>query len=187
AAGLVAREPSRLFVEDVHSTDGADRARLRIAGTDETVHVEVLAPRAPTPPPPPLPPPPPRDELRIRIEGGMFGHFPCCGHGWLEIDLFGLEHLEHLDAFVWGDDAFGWDAYGEAMELQAEALEEALEARQDALEDALEAAEDARVDAVERALERAEGARRPAFDRGWGRGHPHAAPPAAADSGTVSL
>lgn len=184
AAGLVAREPSRLFVEDVHSRDGADRALLRIAGTDETVHVEVTAPRIAPPPPPPLPPPPPHekvDELRIRIEGGMFGHFPCCGHGWVEIDLFGLEQLQHLDALVWGDDAFGWDAYGEAMELQAEALEEALEAREEALEDALEAAEDAR----EEALERAEETQRHVFDGGWS-GHRRVRP-ATAESGTVSL
>ena len=43
-AALVAHEPARLLVEDVFLGDGADRARLRIAGIDETVHVEVAAP-----------------------------------------------------------------------------------------------------------------------------------------------
>ncbi len=193
AAGLVAREPSRLFVEDVFLGDGADRARLQIAGNGETVHVEVAAPRAPAPPPAPrapVPPPPP-DELRIRIEGGVFGHFPCCGHGWVEIDLFGLEHLDHFGAFdhvdpfggswMWSEDVA--DAYGDAVDAHAEALEEALEAHAEAMEDAMEQAEEAREraeDAREEALERA------AHDRGrWGHVAGPPAPPA--DSGTVAL
>ena len=186
AADLAAHEPARLLVEDVFLSDGADRARLRIAGTDETVHVEVAAPRALPPPPPrpraPEPPPRPRDELRIRIEGGVFGHFPCCGHGWVEIDLFGLEHLDHFDPFggpwMWSED-FAED-YEDMFEAQAEALEEALEAEQEALEDALDRAEDAREDALDRAREARERA-----DESFGRARRTYAVPA--DSGTVSL
>jgi hypothetical protein len=183
-AGLVPREPARVFVEDVYLGDGADRARLRIAGSDETVHVEVAAPRAPAPPPAPrAPEPPPRDELRIRIEGGVFGHFPCCGHGWVEIDLFGLEHLDHWGGpWMWSEDfaeEFA-DHYEDSLESQLEALEEALEGHEDALEDALERAEDAREEALDRAWE----ARERAVE-GHVRARRFAAP--TAGPGTVSI
>jgi beta-lactamase regulating signal transducer with metallopeptidase domain len=196
-AGLVEQTPARLLVEDVFLGDGADRARLRIAGTDETVHVEVAAPRAVPQPPPrpraPEPPPVPRDEFRIRIEGGVFGHVPCCGHGWIEIDLFGLEHLDHFDPFggpwMWSDD-FGddfVDDYADIVEAQAEALEEALERREEALEEALERAEDAREEALEHAREAREraGARPYGHAFGFGRAERTSGEPAV--SGTVAL
>jgi len=179
---LVAGEPTRLSVEDVYLGDGADRARLRIAGRDETVHVEVAAPRAPAPPPPPPMPVPPPSEFRIRIEGGMHGHFPCCGHGWFEMDLFGLEALGALDPFavpMFDDD---WaEAFEDSIELHAELLEDSIELRLEAHEDARDALEDAmeaREDAIERALEQADEAREAAErarENARMYGHPHAA------------
>ncbi|HWB75685.1 MAG TPA: M56 family metallopeptidase, partial [Nannocystaceae bacterium] len=161
AMGLAAM-PTTIVVEDVLADGRSDRARVRIAGTGETVHLDVAAPRpvAPPPPPPQPPQPPMReggDHLHIIIEGGMWWDAWPLGmpwHGHIGIDLHGIDGMiEHeIEA------AFE-DAFDDALDIEAEALEhraEAMEQQAEAWERELEAHERAlelRADAYERAME----------------------------------
>lgn len=139
-APRVAEPSATIVVEDLDGADGHDRARVRIVGRDETVELDVAAPRALPPlPPPPLPaapPPPPREHgVSIIIQGGWWfdGPFsPWGGRG--AIELHGL-----FD----GDDLFDDGAFEFDLEASADAYEDALEEAASAQERAVEAAQDA--------------------------------------------
>jgi beta-lactamase regulating signal transducer with metallopeptidase domain len=155
--------PTTITVEDVLADGRNDRARVRIAGPDQTVQLEVAAPR-PLAPPPPLPPPPPAppahdDHLYIIIEGGMGWDawpFGLPWHGQIGIDMQGSFFEDDMDDVI-------EDAMENAFELEADAWEQANEARAEADErraEALEREHEARAralehrgDAYERAME----------------------------------
>jgi beta-lactamase regulating signal transducer with metallopeptidase domain len=154
---LAAALPTTIVVEDVLADGRNDRARVRIAGSGETVQLDVAAPRPLPPPPPPAPAVPQReasDHLHIIIEGGMWWDaWPFHGpwHGHIGIDVHGLDALIEHEL----DHAFT-DAFEDSLEIEAEAYErqaEAYESRAEAWERELEArAREA--EAHERAIER---------------------------------
>ncbi len=171
---------SRIVVEDIGPSglDTHDRARVRIVGGDETVELDVAAPR-PLPPPPPArpaaPPPPPRSsDMRIIIQGGWSMHgWPFFGpsEGYIGIEMDGLD--------MWFDD--------DSFEIEMEAMENALELQADIFEEQAEAFEAAAEHAAEAAeREAAEAAREAArADRFWAPAA--AAPQSDRASGLISL
>lgn len=160
---LVASAAPTIVVEDVGDGGMHDRARVRIVGADQTVQLDVAAPRPVAPPPPPPPPaplPPPRSSsLRIVIEGGWaFDAWPFGGpmNGYLGLEMDGLDLFFDDDVFALEMEAIG-DPFGleaEVFEAHAEAAAEAAERAAEAAErraEALEAAMEARQEAAERA------------------------------------
>jgi BlaR1 peptidase M56 len=151
--------PTRVVVEDVLGDGRSDRARVHISGSDETVHVEVAAPRPMAPPLPPPPPAPPMreggDHLHIIIEGGMgWDAWPFMPwHGHIGIDMRGsffedpfaadLEDVFELEANVLEQQAEAVERQAEAWERAVEEQERAMEQRAEAYERAARSAADA--------------------------------------------
>lgn len=174
----------RIVVEDIGASTH-DRARVRIVGTDETVELDVAAPR-PLPPPPPAPPaappaPPRSSEMRIIIQGGWsLEGWPLWGpsSGYIGIEMDGLD--------LWlDDDSFEleMEAMEDALELQADFFEERADAYEEAAEQAADAAE-REAEAVEAAME----ARREAAEHERAFWAPASAPtPGTAASELISL
>lgn len=194
-AAMASASP-RIEVEDVGATTH-DRARVRIVGTDETVELDVAAPR-PLPPPPPAPPAPPApprsSDMRIVIQGGWSMHgWPFWGpsSGYIGIEMDGLDMWFDEDAFE-----IEMEAMEDALELQADFFEDRADAFEEAAEWAAAAAEreaeaareamDARREAAEYEREAAEAAREAARARRFWT--PASAPtPAAPTSELISL